>query len=93
MTPLADRIIVRPINEENMTPAGIILPENVIGKSDEAIVVAVGSGRWSDAQQAYIPMQIKVNDRVILSKHSAVAVKYNGEELLVVNERDVLVIL
>lgn len=96
LRPLGDRIVVRPLsNEENGTrsPSGIIIPETVSKeKPEQGIVVAVGPGRVGDDNER-IAMSVAVGDRVIFSKYGFDEVKVGGKEYFVVSEASVLAVI
>jgi len=92
LKPLGDRIVVKAAPHEEMTKGGLVLPDTVKEKPVEGIVVAVGPGKVLDngARQA---MDLSVDDRIIYSKYSGTEVKLDGEEYLVLSERDVLAVV
>lgn len=87
--PLADRVVVKPIESEEQTKSGIVLPDTAKEKPQEGVVVAVGSGKISDEGQR-IPLEVKEGDKVIYSKYGGTEVKVDDEEYLILSERDVL---
>ncbi len=90
--PLADRILVKRVEEETKTAGGILIPDNAKEKPMEASVVAVGSGKiLSDGKVR--PMEIKVGDRVLFSKYSGTEIKLDGVEHLILREDDILGII
>jgi len=91
LRPLGDRVVLRPITEEDRTPAGIVLPDTAKEKPQEGEVVAVGPGRVLDNGQL-VPMQVKVGDRVLFAKYSGTEVKINGQEYLILHEGDILAV-
>jgi chaperonin GroES len=90
--PLEDRIVVRPLEAEQVTASGLVIPDTAKEKPQEAEVVAVGPGRFSD-EGDHIPVDVKVGDMVVFSKYGGTELKYNGEEYLVLSARDVLAII
>lgn len=92
LRPLGDRVVVKAVGKEEKTPGGIVLPDTVKEKPVEGEVVAVGSGRVLDNGQR-LPMEVKVGNRVIYSKYSGTEVKFEGEEYLILSERDILAIV
>jgi len=93
LKPLGDRLVVEPIEKEEVTPGGIILPETAKEKPQEGKVIAVGPGR-RDEQGNRIPMDVKVGDRVLYAKYAGTEVKLPGDrKLLVLKESDVLAII
>ncbi|MBI2303521.1 MAG: co-chaperone GroES [Chloroflexi bacterium] len=89
LVPLGDRIVVRNIVQEEVTRAGIVIPDTAKEKPQEAEVIAVGPGRLTDDGKR-IAMDIQKGDRIIYAKYSGTEVKLNGEELLILRENDVL---
>jgi chaperonin GroES len=92
LRPLGDRIVVKAAPHEEKTKGGLVLPDTVKEKPIEGIVVAVGAGKLNDDGQR-IPMDLKPDDKVIYSKYSGTEVKIDGEEFLVISERDVLAVI
>ncbi len=91
LIPLGDRLIVKPEAQEEKTASGILLPDTAKEKPSEGTVVAVGSGRVLDNGQK-VALEVKAGDKVIYSKYGGNEVKINGEELIILGERDVLAI-
>src|SRR3989304_3601728 len=87
--PLADRLVVRPIEREEVTKSGIVLPDTVKEKPQEGKVLAVGPGRLSDDGKR-IAMDVKVGDIVLYAKYGGTEIKVDGEELMILRESDVL---
>ena len=90
--PLADRLVVRPVQKEEMTKGGIYLPDTAKEKPQEGEIVAVGPGKMTDDGKR-IPMEVKVGDRVIYSKYGGSEIKMDGEEYLMMKEDDVLAVI
>ena len=90
--PLADRVIIRPLEAEQKTAGGIIIPDNAKEKPQKGEVVAVGPGRVADNGQK-IDMCLKKGDKVLYGKYSGSEVTIDGEEYLIVRESDVLAVL
>ncbi len=93
LRPLGDKIVVKPIEEEEKTPSGIFLPETAKEKPQQGEVIAVGPGRWNNDKGERIPLDVKVGDRVIFAKYSGTEVKLDGEKYLIMGESDVLAIV
>ncbi|MFA5316252.1 MAG: co-chaperone GroES [Dehalococcoidales bacterium] len=91
MKPMADRLVVRPIEREEKTKGGIFLPETAKEKPQEGEVLAVGPGRLNDDGKR-ITMDLKVGDRVIYSKYGGTEIKVDDEELIILRESDVLAV-
>ena len=90
--PLEDRIVVRPVEAEQVTASGLVIPDTAKEKPQEAEVIAVGPGRVDDRGNR-IPVDVAVGDKVIFSKYGGTELKYNGEEYLVLSARDVLAVV
>ena len=89
LKPLADRLIVERIEEDNKTKGGIIIPDNAKEKSTEAMVVAVGPGKILN-DGSVRPVDIKVGERVLIGKYGGTEVKVDGKDLLIIREDEVL---
>ncbi len=89
LKPLADRVVVRPIEREEVTKAGIVLPETVKEKPQEGEVIAVGPGRLSEDGKR-IAMDVKVGDIAIYAKYGGTEIKIEDEELIILRESDIL---
>ncbi|MCE2510404.1 MAG: co-chaperone GroES [Alphaproteobacteria bacterium] len=87
--PLHDRALLRPLESEEKTAGGIIIPDTVKEKPQEGEVIAVGAGA-RDETGKLIPLDVKVGDRVLYGKWSGTEVKIDGEDLLIVKESDIL---
>ncbi len=89
LQPLADRIVVKPIEAEEKTKAGIYLPDTAKEKPQEGEVVAVGPGRLTEDGKR-IAMDVKVGDIVIYAKYGGTEIKVDDEELIILRESDIL---
>jgi chaperonin GroES len=90
--PLGDRVVVRPVEREEMTKSGIVLPDTAKEKPQEGIVEAVGAGRMLDSGTR-VPMEVQVGDRVLYAKYAGNDFKVEDVEYLIVSERDLLAVL
>ena len=90
--PLADRILVRRIEEQETKRGGIIIPDTAKEKPQEAEIVAVGPGRMNEEGKR-IAMEVKKGDRVLIGKYSGTDVKIDGVEYVILREEDVLGVL
>ena len=88
-SPLADRVVVKPVEREETTRSGIVLPDTAKEKPQEGEVVAVGPGRTTDDGKK-VPMEIAVGDKVIYSKYGGTEYKEEDEEYLILRESDIL---
>src|ERR1700677_2435833 len=93
LKPLEDRIVVKPLEAEQTTASGLVIPDTAKEKPQEGEVLAVGPGRFDDAGAKRVPVDVKVGDVVLYSKYGGTEVKYSGEEYLVLSARDVLAII
>ena len=80
--PLEDRILVQPLDAEQTTASGLVIPDTAKEKPQEGKVLAVGPGRFDDEGEKRIPLDISVDDVVVYSKYGGTEIKYNGEEYL-----------
>lgn len=93
LKPLNDHVIVKPITEDEVTKAGIIMPDTVDKeKPEKGEVVAVGAGKLLENGQR-APMSVQVSDKVMFKKYSPDEIKIEGEEYLVISEGDIIAIL
>ena len=91
--PLADRVIVKPIDvSESKTAGGIIIPDTAKEKPQEGEIVAIGKGKF-DENGKIIKMNVKVGDKILYSKYGGTEVKYEGEDYLIMSESDILAII
>jgi len=90
LKPLGDRLIVKPIEEEETTASGIVLPDTAKEKPQKGQVVAVGDGKWDEDGEKRIPLDVAEGDEVLYSKYGGTEVTVEDEELLVLRESDVL---
>ncbi|MGO1181902.1 MAG: co-chaperone GroES [Micrococcaceae bacterium] len=90
--PLEDRIVVRPLEAEQTTASGLVIPDTAKEKPQEGTVVAVGPGRVADNGER-IAVDVNEGDIVLFSKYGGTEVKYGGEEYLVLSARDVLAVV
>ncbi|MGG4340959.1 co-chaperone GroES [Paenibacillus lautus] len=89
--PLGERVLVEPIEQEETTTFGIVLPDSAKEKPQEGKIIAVGSGSLKDG--ARVPLEVKEGDRVIFSKYAGTEIKYEGKEYLIMKESDIHAIL
>jgi chaperonin GroES len=88
--PLEDRVVIRPLDAEEVTVSGLVIPDTAKEKPQEGEVLAVGPGRWDEDGVKRIPVDVSAGDRVLYSKYAGTEVKIDGEELLVIPARDIL---
>jgi chaperonin GroES len=89
LQPLGDRVVVKPIEREEVTKGGIVLPDTAKEKPQEGKVLASGPGRLSEDGKR-ITMDVKVGDVVLYVKYGGTEVKIDGEELIILRESDIL---
>jgi chaperonin GroES len=89
LEPLADRLVVKAIQKDEVTKGGLVLPDTAKEKPQEGEVLAVGPGRIAE-DGTRIPMDVKVGDIVIYAKYGGTEYKAEGEEVLILRESDVL---
>ena len=92
LKPLADRLVVEPIEQEEVTAGGIILPETAKEKPQQGKVIAAGPGRTDDKGKR-VDMEVKLGDKVLYAKYSGTEIKLDGKKLLIMRESDILAIL
>jgi chaperonin GroES len=91
--PLEDRILVQTLEAEQTTASGLVIPDTAKEKPQEGTVIATGPGRFDEAGEKRIPLDVKVGDIVIYSKYGGTEVKYNGQDYLLLSARDILAIV
>lgn len=89
--PIGDKVVIKPITVEETTKSGIVLPDSAQEKPQQGEVIAVGDGVYQNGVK--VPMELKVGDRVVYGKFGGIDVKLNGEEVIIMAEKDVLVVL
>ena len=88
--PLEDRIVLRPNDAEETTASGLVIPDTAKEKPQQGEVLAIGPGRRAEQTGDIIPMDVKVGDTVVYSKYGGTEITIDGEDLLILNARDVL---
>ena len=92
VTPLGDRVLVKPLEREEVSRGGIVLPDTAKEKPQEGTVVAVGSGRVLE-DGTKVAMEVKAGDKVLYGKYAGTEIKIGDEEHLILSERDILGVL
>ena len=92
LTPLGDRVVVRPLGREETTKSGIVLPDTAKEKPQRGTIVAAGPGRRDDDGDR-IELDVKVGDQVLFAKYSGTEFKLDDEELLILAEKDILAVV
>lgn len=90
--PLGDRVLVKAMEREERTKSGIVIPDTAKEKPQQGKVMAVGTGRTLESGQK-VPLEVKEGDTVLFSKYAGTEVKIDGEEMLILAERDILAII
>ena len=90
--PLGDRVLVRPLEEKDLKKGGIIIPDTAKEKPQEGRVVAVGTGKLDDKGKK-IEFNVKVGEKVLISKYGGTEIKIDGENFLIMREDDILGII
>ena len=93
LRPLEDHVFVKPLEEEERTKGGIVLPDTAKEKPRQGEVVAVGPGRWDTDGKKRIPVDVKVGDRVIFKKWGGDELKFEDEEYLILTQSDILAVV
>ena len=92
LKPLGDRVVVKPIEQDEITAGGIMLPDTAKEKPQEGKILAVGPGNRNDAGER-IPLDVAVDDIVLYAKYAGTEIKLEGEKILVLRESDILAIV
>ena len=92
LKPLGDRVVIKPTPREEMTKSGIVLPDTAKEKPQEGTIIAAGPGRLTDEGKRE-PMDVKKGDKVLYAKYAGTEFKVDGEELLIVSQKDILAIV
>ena len=90
--PLGDRVLIKPLEAQEKSRGGIVLPDTAKEKPQEGKVVAVGKGRVSDDGKL-IPLEVKAGDKVLYGKYSGTEITVEGDEYLIVKDEDILAIV
>lgn len=90
--PLEDRVLVQPLEAEQTTASGLVIPDTAKEKPQEGQVIATGPGRVDDNGKR-VPLDVAEGDIVIFSKYGGTEVKYDGNDLLLLNARDILAVV
>jgi chaperonin GroES len=92
LKPLSDRLVIKPIEQEETTASGLVLPETAKEKPQQGMVIATGPGKRDDDGKR-IEMDVAVDDTVLYAKYAGTEIKIEGDKLLILKESDVLAIL
>ena len=91
VAPLADRVVVRPLEETEQMRGGLYIPDTAKEKPQQGEVVAVGPGRIEEGKR--VPMEVKVGDKILYGKYSGTEVTIEAEQLLILRETDILAVV
>ena len=91
ITPLADRVVARSLEEAEQTRGGLFIPDTAKEKPQQGEIVAVGPGRFDEGKR--VPMDVKVGDKVLYGKYSGTEVTIDNEQYLILRESDVLAVI
>ncbi len=91
LRPLGDRVVIQPTPREEMTKSGIVLPDTAKEKPQEGTIIAVGPGRLDDGERE--PMDVQEGQKVLYAKYAGTEFKVDGEEFLIVSQKDILAIV
>ncbi|MCH4179334.1 MAG: co-chaperone GroES [Megasphaera sp.] len=92
LKPLGDRVVIRVLEQEEKTASGIFLPDTAKEKPSQGEIVAAGPGKVQDDGKR-VALDVKVGDKIIFSKYAGTEVKFEGQDYLIVSERDILAII
>jgi len=92
VSPLADRVVVKPLEETETMRGGLFIPDTAKEKPQQGEIVAVGPGRFDDKGNR-LPMDVKAGDKVLYGKYSGTEVTLDGEQVLILRESDVLAVI
>jgi len=91
VSPLADRVVIKALEETEQTRGGLFIPDTAKEKPQQGEVIAVGPGRYEDGK--LIPMGVKVGDKVLYGKYAGTEVTFDGDSFLILRESDVLAVV
>ncbi|MCL5952358.1 MAG: co-chaperone GroES [Chloroflexi bacterium] len=91
--PMADRVIVEPLEPEAKTASGLLLPETIKDKRQEGLVVAIGPGRWDAGGNKRIEMQVSPRDKVVFTRYSGMEIRIDDKKYVILGEEDILAVL
>jgi chaperonin GroES len=92
LKPLGDRVVIKPLEQEEVTPSGIVLPETAKEKPQKGEILSVGPGA-RDEDGKRIAMDVKAGDKVLFAKYAGTEIKIDSEKLLILRESDILAVL
>jgi chaperonin GroES len=89
LVPLADRIVITPLKQDEVTASGLVIPDTAKEKPQQGEVLAVGPGKVDDSGTRH-PVDVEAGDRILYAKYTGTEVKLDGTDYIVLNEKDVL---
>ena len=89
LVPLADRIVITPLKQDEVTASGLVIPDTAKEKPQQGEVVAVGPGKMDDAGKRIV-IDVAVGDRILYAKYTGTDIKLDGEDYIVLNDKDIL---
>lgn len=92
LQPLGDRVVVEPLEAEEKTAGGIVIPDSAQEKQQRGKIIAVGKGRVND-EGKIMPLEVKVNDQVLFGRYAGTEIKIVGNDYLIIKEDDILAII
>jgi len=93
LRPLADRVVIKPVEREEVTKSGIVRPDTAKEKPQEGIIEAVGSGKYNERTGERIKLDVAVGDRVMYAKYAGSEVKIDEVDYLILSEKDILAVV
>ncbi|MBN2184145.1 MAG: co-chaperone GroES [Candidatus Krumholzibacteriota bacterium] len=93
ITPLADRVLVKPVDPVEVKKSGIIIPDTAKEKPQEGEIIAVGKGRVNETTGERIPLEVKKGDKVLYGKYSGTEITIDDKEYLILRESDILAVV
>src|SRR5437868_13451483 len=93
LRPLGDRVVIKPVEREERTKSGIVLPDTAKAKPQEGMVEAVGTGRFLETTGKREPLDVKVGDRVVYAKYAGSEIQLDETEHLILSEQDILAVV
>ncbi|HVC23188.1 MAG TPA: co-chaperone GroES [Candidatus Dormibacteraeota bacterium] len=93
LRPLADRVVVKPLERDETTKSGIVLPDTAKEKPQEGLIEAVGNGKYNEQTGQRVALDVAIGDRVIYAKYSGSEIKIEEQDYLILSERDILAVV
>ena len=93
LRPLGDRVVIKPVEREEKTKSGIVLPDTAKEKPQEGMIEAVGNGRFIETTGKREPLDVKVGDRVVYAKYAGSEIKLDETEYFILSEKDILAVV